>query len=74
MVKSMGLTLAFGIVFNAFIERLTIVPAALALLGKSAWYFPKWLDRVLPKFDIEEESFHKRSDPIQDEYRKTLSM
>jgi membrane protein YdfJ len=68
IVKSMGLALAFGIVFDAFIVRLIIVPAAMTLLGKSAWYFPNWLDRILPKIDIEGESFHeansKEEDPI----------
>ncbi|WP_138495023.1 MMPL family transporter [Paenibacillus pinistramenti] len=62
MVKSMGLALAFGIVFDAFIVRLTIVPAVMTLLGKSAWYFPKWLDRILPKLDIEGESFQKKAE------------
>nr|WP_256454859.1 MMPL family transporter [Cohnella sp. GbtcB17] len=52
MEKSMGLALAFGIFFDAFIVRLMIVPAAMTLLGKSAWYFPKWLVRILPKIDV----------------------
>ncbi|MBB6634546.1 MMPL family transporter [Cohnella thailandensis] len=61
IVKSMGLALAFGILFDAFIVRLTLVPALMSLLGKSAWFFPKWLDRILPKVDIEGESFQKIS-------------
>lgn len=71
MIKSMGLALAFGIVFDAFVVRLTIVPAVMSLLGKSSWYFPKWLDRILPKIDVEGESFHKRSQEPQQELGKT---
>ncbi|THF72949.1 MMPL family transporter [Cohnella fermenti] len=57
IIKSMGLALAVGILFDAFIVRLTLVPAIMTLLGKSAWYFPRWLDRILPKIDIEGEAF-----------------
>ncbi|MFC5470471.1 MMPL family transporter [Cohnella suwonensis] len=67
IVKSMGLALTFGIVFDAFVVRLTLVPAAMSLLGKSAWYFPKWLDRMLPKIDVEGESFQKTS-VLKEEY------
>lgn len=59
IIKSMGFALAFGILFDAFIVRLLIVPAAMTLMGKSAWYLPKWLDRILPNLDIEGESVMK---------------
>ncbi|KMM60323.1 hypothetical protein ACH95_09190 [Bacillus glycinifermentans] len=52
-IKSMGLALAFGVLFDAFVVRLTLVPAIMSLLGRTAWYLPKWLDRILPKVDIE---------------------
>ncbi|OPJ58182.1 MMPL family transporter [Clostridium oryzae] len=58
-LKSMGLPLAFGIFFDAFIVRMTFVPAVMALLGNKAWYMPKWLDKILPKFDIEGDSLPK---------------
>jgi RND superfamily putative drug exporter len=32
---------------------MTLVPAVLALLGRSAWWLPRWLDRVLPDLDVE---------------------
>ncbi|MNP14935.1 Membrane protein YdfJ [compost metagenome] len=67
IVKSMGLALAFGVLFDALIVRLTIVPAAMALLGKSAWYMPQWLNRLLPKIDVEGEDFHKESRPEKKE-------
>lgn len=72
IVKSMGLALAFGIFFDAFIVRLMIVPAAMTLLGKSAWYFPKWLDRILPKIDVEGESLRKNDAEPQEELRKAV--
>ncbi|MNC83601.1 Membrane protein YdfJ [compost metagenome] len=36
-----------------------IVPGLMTLLGKSAWYFPKWLDRLLPNLDVEGEEVMK---------------
>ena len=54
-MKGISLALAVGIFVDAFIVRMTFVPAVLQLLGKNAWYMPKWLDRVLPHFDVEGE-------------------
>jgi membrane protein YdfJ len=59
MVKVMGLALAFGVLFDAFIVRLLVVPGVMTLLGKSAWSFPKWLDRILPNLDVEGEEVMK---------------
>jgi membrane protein YdfJ len=56
IIKSMGFALAFGILFDAFVVRMLIVPATMTLMGKSAWYLPKWLDRMLPNLDIEGEA------------------
>ncbi|MFC8826738.1 MMPL family transporter [Streptomyces sp. NPDC057137] len=55
MLKSLGFGLAVAVAFDAFIVRMTIVPAALALLGKHAWSLPGWIDRILPDVDIEGE-------------------
>ncbi len=52
-IKSIGFALAFGVAIDAFVVRMAIVPAAMALLGNRAWYLPRWLDRVLPNVDIE---------------------
>ncbi|MFB6647465.1 MMPL family transporter [Bacillus toyonensis] len=56
IIKSIGMALTFGVFFDAFIVRMTIVPAVMALMGKSAWYLPKWLDKILPNIDVEGES------------------
>ncbi|MGB2923099.1 MAG: MMPL family transporter [Mycobacterium sp.] len=53
--KSMGFGLAVAVFFDAFIVRMAIIPAVMALLGTSAWYLPQWLDRILPDVDIEGE-------------------
>ncbi|MSS44749.1 MMPL family transporter [Cutibacterium sp. WCA-380-WT-3A] len=54
-IKEIALALAIGIVADAFLVRMTLVPAAMALLGDNAWWLPTWLDRHLPRFDIEGE-------------------
>ncbi|MGV3128854.1 MMPL family transporter [Staphylococcus simulans] len=53
MIKTMGMALAFGVLFDAFVVRLMIIPALTLLFGKASWYLPAWLNRILPKFDIE---------------------
>jgi RND superfamily putative drug exporter len=53
VVKAIAVGLAVGILVDAFIVRMTLVPAVLALLGRSAWWLPRLLDRVLPDLDIE---------------------
>ena len=53
MVRPLGFALAFGVLIDAFVVRMTIIPAAMHLLGKSAWWIPKWLDKVLPDVDVE---------------------
>jgi RND superfamily putative drug exporter len=51
--KSLGFAFAFGIAIDAFVVRMTVVPAILALLGDRAWSLPGWLDRIVPKVDVE---------------------
>jgi putative drug exporter of the RND superfamily len=55
VVKSIGLSLAFGVLADAFIVRLTLVPAVMALLGRSAWKLPRRMERAMPDVDIEGE-------------------
>ncbi|TFV86265.1 MMPL family transporter [Blastococcus sp. CT_GayMR16] len=52
-IKSIGFALAFGVLVDAFVVRMAIVPAVMTLLGKAAWWLPRWLDRALPDVDIE---------------------
>ncbi|MEU0056025.1 MMPL family transporter [Streptomyces sp. NPDC006334] len=63
MVKMIGFGLAIAVFFDAFVVRMAIVPAVLALLGKKAWWLPRWLDRALPDVDIEGEALRAEDDP-----------
>jgi RND superfamily putative drug exporter len=53
IIKSLGFAFAVGVAIDAFVVRMTIVPAVLSLLGRSAWWLPRWLDRALPDVDVE---------------------
>jgi uncharacterized membrane protein YdfJ with MMPL/SSD domain len=55
ITKSIGVSLAVGVLADAFIVRMTLVPAVMALLGDRAWSLPPWLDRHLPNLDVEGE-------------------
>ncbi|WP_381795873.1 MMPL family transporter [Streptomyces niveus] len=55
LVKSIGMGLAVAVLFDAFVVRMTIVPAVMTLLGDRAWSLPAWLDRILPNVDVEGE-------------------
>ncbi|MFD4942465.1 MMPL family transporter [Streptomyces sp. NPDC058239] len=59
MIKMIGFSLAIAVFFDAFVVRMAIVPAVLALLGKRAWWLPRWLDRLLPNVDVEGEGLRK---------------
>ncbi|MFJ7998556.1 MMPL family transporter [Streptomyces sp. NPDC096310] len=59
MIKMIGFALAFAVLVDAFVVRMAIVPAALALLGKKAWWLPRWLDRALPNVDVEGEALNQ---------------
>ncbi|CAG7606239.1 MMPL family transporter [Leucobacter soli] len=54
-IKVIALGLAVGVFVDAFVVRMTLVPAVLQLLGDRAWRMPRWLDRLLPVFDVEGE-------------------
>lgn len=53
MIKTIGFGLAVAVLFDAFVVRMAFVPAVLALLGDRAWWLPRWLDRILPRVDVE---------------------
>ncbi|MET9830853.1 MMPL family transporter [Streptomyces sp. NPDC006385] len=53
MIKTIGFGLAVAVIFDAFVVRMAIVPAVLALLGDRAWWLPRRLDKVLPRVDVE---------------------
>ncbi|MFI1500242.1 MMPL family transporter [Streptomyces platensis] len=55
MIKMIGFGLAIAVFFDAFLVRMAVVPAVLALLGRSAWWLPRWLQKLLPNVDVEGE-------------------
>ncbi|MER5908410.1 MMPL family transporter, partial [Streptomyces mirabilis] len=69
MIKMIGFGLAIAVMFDAFVVRMAFVPAVLALLGKAAWWMPRWLDRILPKVDVEGEGLvhHSAVAPAQND-------
>ena len=53
MIRPMGFGLAFGVLLDAFVVRLLLMPALMHLLGDAAWWLPRWLDRIMPDVDVE---------------------
>lgn len=60
MIRSIGFGLAFGVLVDAFVVRMLLMPALMHLLGRSAWWLPKWLDRVMPNVDVEGAALERR--------------
>ena len=61
IIKSMGLGLAAGVLFDAFVVRLLLMPAVMHLLGRSAWWLPRWLDRIIPNVDVEGAALERKA-------------
>ncbi|MGQ4598674.1 MMPL family transporter [Nocardia sp. R6R-6] len=57
--KSFGFALAAGVLLDAFIVRMVLIPSLLVLMGKWSWWMPKWLDRILPDIDVEGAKLHE---------------
>ena len=53
MVRPLGFGLAIGVLFDAFVVRMVVVPALMHLFGDKAWWLPRWLDRIIPNVDVE---------------------
>lgn len=60
IIKSFGLGLAVGVLLDAFVVRMLLMPAVMHLLGRSAWWLPRWLDRVIPNVDVEGAALERR--------------
>jgi RND superfamily putative drug exporter len=61
ILKQIAFALAVGVLIDAFLVRMTLVPAVLTLTGRAAWWLPRPLARILPNLDIEGESLQARS-------------
>ncbi|HET8590949.1 MAG TPA: MMPL family transporter [Nakamurella sp.] len=62
IIASIGFALGVGVLVDAFVVRMTLVPAVMTLLGRKAWYLPRWLDRALPAVDIEGSALTRASE------------
>jgi putative drug exporter of the RND superfamily len=67
VIKSIGFALAFGVLVDAFLVRMTLVPAVLAMLDRRAWWLPGWLEPRLPNLDIEGEKLMHELEPSEPE-------
>ena len=65
ITKSIGLALAAGVAIDAFVVRMTLVPAAMTLMGRRAWWMPRWLGRVLPNLDLEGAKLLPSAEPTK---------
>jgi RND superfamily putative drug exporter len=78
MVRPLGLGLAVGVLFDAFVVRMLLVPALMHLFGRSVWWLPKWLDRILPNVDVEGAALERShplpgAEPVVERERETVS-
>ena len=69
MIRPIGFALAFGVLVDAFVVRMLILPGVMHLLGDAAWWLPSWLDRLLPNVDVEGAALerkhpHVAGDPV----------
>jgi RND superfamily putative drug exporter len=60
IIRPLGFGLAFGVLLDAFVVRMLIVPSVMHLAGDKAWWLPRWLDRLLPNVDIEGAALERR--------------
>lgn len=52
-ISIFGFALGVAVLFDAFFIRMTFVPAAMFLMGRGNWWWPRWLDKVIPHLDVE---------------------
>ncbi|HEY3869352.1 MAG TPA: MMPL family transporter [Actinocrinis sp.] len=66
ILKQVAFALAVGVLIDAFVVRMTFVPAVLALTGRAAWWLPRRLGRILPNLDVEGEGLREQQ-PAEDD-------
>ncbi|HXS45112.1 MAG TPA: MMPL family transporter [Solirubrobacteraceae bacterium] len=61
-VKQFGVGMAVAVAVDATLVRCLLVPAVMLVLGRANWWFPRWLDRIVPNFSIEGEEWFRERD------------
>ncbi|MDH6140239.1 RND superfamily putative drug exporter [Kitasatospora sp. GP30] len=73
IVQPIGFALAVGVLVDAFVVRMALVPAAMALFGRAAWWLPGWLERLLPRVDMEGEQLLARLEQPEADAARTVA-
>jgi RND superfamily putative drug exporter len=68
IIRPIGFALAFGVLIDAFVVRMLILPGVMHLAGRWAWWLPRWLDRLLPNVDVEGAALERRHPHVADEH------
>ncbi|HET6704696.1 MMPL family transporter [Amycolatopsis sp.] len=53
IVAMIGIGVAITVLMNAFVVRLTLIPAVMTLLGRADWAYPRWAERITPRLSVE---------------------
>ncbi|BCJ68346.1 MMPL family transporter [Polymorphospora rubra] len=63
ILKTIGFALAIGVLVDAFLVRMLIVPATMFILGRRIWWMPRWMSKIVPTLDVEGEALAKHLAP-----------
>jgi putative drug exporter of the RND superfamily len=72
VLKMVGFGLAAAVFIDATIVRMVLVPATMELLGNANWWLPRWLDRALPRVNVEGEHAAEVEAAVRAEDREEL--
>jgi RND superfamily putative drug exporter len=72
-LKLIGLGLAVAVAIDATIVRIVLVPATMELLGKANWWLPRWLDRILPRINVEGTTAVADDDDLEPPVREPVT-
>jgi RND superfamily putative drug exporter len=73
MIRPIGFALAFGVLVDAFLVRMLIIPALMHLFGEKVWWLPECLDRLLPDVDVEGAALERRHPHVEHAEKETVS-